>query len=105
MNGYKSKKETPGLASLTWRLILFKYPKTNQKKQWTQGSSNRNLQQGSDRVFWAGCVHLNASRQNGSNSISAFLFMCTNTRQVNCTTGVKRVPYVVWLQLYLEFMV
>lgn len=31
MNGYKSKKETPGLSSLTWRLVLFKYPKTNQK--------------------------------------------------------------------------
>lgn len=107
MNRYKSKKETPGFSSLTWRLVLFRYPKTNQKKQWTQRSSSCYLQQGSDRggFFWDRYFHLNALWQNGSNSIFAFLFMCTSTSQLNCTTGVRRVPYIVWLQLYLEFMV
>lgn len=105
MNGYKSKKETPGLSSLTWRLVLFKYPKTNQKSNEYREVPTIICSKAWTNFFWDSYFHLNVSWQNGNNSIFAFLFMCTNTSQLNCTMGVKRVPYVVWLQLYLEFMV
>lgn len=60
MNGYKSKKETLGLSSLTRRLVLFRYPKTKQKR-----SEHREVPtvicSKARSEFWDSYFHLNVT--------------------------------------------